>query len=146
MQNQKQFISSLLEKNPNAIIIGSLGTISYDLDKIEHKNKICIRGAMGCAMAVGLGYALNTDKQVIVLIGDGAFLMKAGSANTIARYAPKNLKVYVLNNGKHESTGGQETSFNYEGELDIVEIEWSFYSATKTERLKTRLLMKQNGF
>lgn len=109
---QKEFISNLLQKNKDAIIIGSLGTISYDLDQIEHPNKICIRGAMGCAMAVGLGYALaKPDKKIIVLIGDGAFLMKAGSAATIRACDLPNLKVYIIDNGVHRSTGGQPTNF-----------------------------------
>ncbi len=108
---QKDFISNILENNKEAVIVGSLGTISYDLDQIEHPNKLCIRGAMGCAMAVGLGYALSTDKRVIVLIGDGAFLMKMGTMATILKYDLKNLKIYVINNGKHKSTGGQKTNF-----------------------------------
>lgn len=110
---QSEFISSLLKRNKNAVIIGSLGTISKDLSKIPHKHKILVKGAMGCVLGIGLGYALNTRKKVIVLIGDGAFLMKAGSIATINRYAPKNLEVIILDNGKYQSCGGQETNFKY---------------------------------
>ena len=93
---QKEYLSSLLKRNKEAIIVGSLGTISYDLKEISHKHKIIIKGAMGCVMGVGLGIALNTDKKVIVLIGDGSFLMKMGSMATILRYKLKNLKVIIL--------------------------------------------------
>lgn len=110
---QKEYLSKLLKQNKNAIIIGSLGTISRDLSEIEHNNKILIRGAMGCVMGVGLGIALNTKKKVIVIIGDGAFLMKAGSISTINRYAPKNFEMIIMNNGKYESCGGQSTNFKY---------------------------------
>jgi len=102
-----------LKRNKEAIIVGSLGTISYDLKEISHKHKIIIKGAMGCVMGVGLGIALNTDKKVIVLIGDGSFLMKMGSMATILRYKLKNLKVIILNNNSYKSCGGQETNFKY---------------------------------
>lgn len=114
---QKNYISSLLRKNPKAIIVGSLGSISKDLDEILHGGKVLVRGAMGHAMAVGLGIALHTDKKVIVLIGDGSFLMSAGTIATINRYAPKNFSVIVLDNGKYASTGGQETNFKYYGDI-----------------------------
>jgi len=110
---QKEYLSSLLKRNKEAIIVGSLGTISYDLKEISHKHKIIIKGAMGCVMGVGLGIALNTDKKVIVLIGDGSFLMKMGSMATILRYKLKNLKVIILNNNSYKSCGGQETNFKY---------------------------------
>jgi len=110
---QEKYLSSLLKKNKNAIIVGSLGSISKDLSKIEHKNKVLIRGAMGCVMGVGLGIALNTKKKVIVVIGDGAFLMKAGSIATINRYAPKSFEMIIINNEQYKSCGGQSTNFKY---------------------------------
>lgn len=105
---QKTFLSNLLKKNPNAVVVGSLGTICYDLREIEHKHKILVTGAMGCAMGVGLGYALSSKKQVIVIIGDGSYIMKMGSVSTIMAYKPKNLVVYIMNNGTYASTGGQK--------------------------------------
>jgi phosphonopyruvate decarboxylase len=58
---------------------------------------------------MGLGVALNTDKPVIVLDGDGAALMKMGALATIGAYAPRNLTHVILDNGVHDSTGGQAT-------------------------------------
>lgn len=115
--NQREFLTSLLEKNPNAVIVGSLGTISYDLKDIPHNSKILVKGAMGSAIGVGLGFALNTKKDVIVVIGDGAFLMKMGCISTVLRYAPKNFKVYIMNNGKFKSCGFQETNFSFVKDL-----------------------------
>jgi len=125
---QPEFITNLLNENKGAVVIGSLGTISYTLDTIDHPNKICVRGAMGCVMGAGLGYALNTDKRVIVLIGDGAYLMHMGNIATILKYQPKNLEIYILNNKQHKSTGGQPTNFEQIKHLvpthfNIVEIE-----------------------
>lgn len=110
---QEDFLLNLLGQNPNAIIVGSLGSIAYDLKKISHKHKILIAGAMGAALGVGLGYALSSKKKVIVVIGDGAFLMKMGAMADILRYNLKNLTIYVMNNNQYKSTGGQPTNFKY---------------------------------
>lgn len=106
-------ISKLLHNLEDCVIVGSLGNISKELERLDNgKNKlILVKGAMGCAMGVGLGYALNTDKQVYVLIGDGAFLMKMGSLATIEALNPKNLHIIILNNNCHDSCGGQPTNF-----------------------------------
>lgn len=108
---QKTFLLNLCKNNPNAVIIGSLGTISYDLKEIEHKNKILVKGAMGSVLGIGLGYALGSKWEVIVVIGDGSFLMKMGGWATILKYNPKNLRIVIIDNESFFSTGGQETNF-----------------------------------
>lgn len=105
---QKEYISKLSIKG---WIVGSLGNISKDLpdgDKI-----VKVKGAMGCAIAVGLGIALSTKEKVEVLIGDGSYLMKLGSMATVLAYKPKNLEIIVLDNGQYASTGGQKTNFKH---------------------------------
>ena len=64
---------------------------------------------MGCAGGMGLGVALNSDRKVVVLDGDGAALMKMGTMATIGARGPENLVHVILDNGAHESTGGQST-------------------------------------
>jgi phosphonopyruvate decarboxylase len=97
-----------LKKNKDAIIIGSLGTISSDLP--DENRIIKVKGAMGCVMGIAFGYAMNTDKKVICIVGEGAFLMHLGSIATINKYKPKNLKIIILNNGKYNSCGGQKNN------------------------------------
>ena len=82
---QKQFLLKLLKENKKTIIIGSLGTISKDLLELDNKQNciIPIKGAMGCSLGFALGYAMNTKHKVILLIGEGSLLMKAGSISTI---------------------------------------------------------------
>jgi phosphonopyruvate decarboxylase len=45
----------------------------------------------------------------VVLDGDGAALMKMGTFATIGAYRPGNLVHVLLDNGTHDSTGGQAT-------------------------------------
>lgn len=117
--NQKTLLSRLYAKNSKAIIVSSLGTISYDLEELVKKNTgkgpliVPIKGAMGAALGCGLGMALYRKEKVIVVIGDGSFLMKLGSLSTILRYRPRNLEVIVLDNGCYKSCGGQKTNFRF---------------------------------
>jgi phosphonopyruvate decarboxylase len=53
--------------------------------------------------------ALTTQKRTIVLDGDGAALMKLGSMATIGAHQPPCLLHILLDNGVHDSTGGQAT-------------------------------------
>ena len=57
-----------------------------------------------------MGLAIRLPKKkVVVLDGDGALLMRMGSMATTGFYSPGNLVHVLLDNGVHESTGGQET-------------------------------------
>jgi phosphonopyruvate decarboxylase len=58
---------------------------------------------------VALGVAVNADVPVVVLDGDGAALMKLGTFATVGAYAPARFLHVVLDNGVHDSTGGQPT-------------------------------------
>jgi phosphonopyruvate decarboxylase len=93
-----------------AAIIATTGKCGRELftlaDRPQHLYQV---GSMGCASAMGLGVAVNVDRPVIVLDGDGAALMKMGSFATVGAQAPKNLIHIVLDNGVHDSTGGQAT-------------------------------------
>jgi thiamine pyrophosphate-dependent acetolactate synthase large subunit-like protein len=113
MTIQNQLLTDLCIKNPKAVIISSLGTLSYDLSQIEHEKKILIRGAMGAAIGCGLGYALGApDRKVIVCIGEGSLLMKLGSISTVMKHMPENLEIHVFNNGCYHSCGGQLNNFS----------------------------------
>lgn len=75
----------------------------------DHERNLYVVGSMGGASAIGLGAALNSDREIVVLDGDGAALMKLGNLATIGAEAPANLTHIILDNGMHESTGGQMT-------------------------------------
>lgn len=75
-------------------------------DRAQHLYQV---GSMGCALGMGLGVAGNVRRPVVVLDGDGAMLMKLGTLATVGAEAPENLVHVVLDNGLHDSTGGQPT-------------------------------------
>jgi len=96
----------------NDILLGATGFCGRELYQcVKHKGKFYMMGSMGCLVAIGLGIAKeNPDKNIFVLDGDGALLMKMGTLSTIGYYQPKNLIHICFDNNKYESTGEQPTT------------------------------------
>lgn len=93
-----------------AALIATTGKCGRELFTLEDRPQhLYMVGAMGAASAVGLGVALHSPRPVVVLDGDGAALMKMGNLATIGAAAPKGLVHVILDNGTHDSTGGQAT-------------------------------------
>lgn len=68
-------------------------------------------GSMGCAPAIALGIArCRPERRVVVIDGDGAFLMHMGIAATIGSHAPPGLLHVLVDNGTYDTTGGQPTA------------------------------------
>ncbi|MBX6375148.1 MAG: phosphonopyruvate decarboxylase [Acetobacteraceae bacterium] len=95
---------------PDGAVIATTGKCGRELftlaDRPQHLYQV---GSMGGASGMALGVALNTRAPVFVLDGDGAALMKLGTFATIGAYGPRNLVHILLDNGVHDSTGGQPT-------------------------------------
>jgi phosphonopyruvate decarboxylase len=104
-------LEALLAVVPDAAaIIATTGKCGRELFTLaDREQHLYMVGAMGGASGVGLGASLNTKRPVIVLDGDGAALMKLGAFATIGAEADANLVHVVLDNGVHDSTGGQAT-------------------------------------
>jgi phosphonopyruvate decarboxylase len=87
---------------------GFCGRELYALD--DRPNQLYMVGSMGCVVPLALGLALaRPDLRVLALDGDGAALMRLGAFATVGAYGPANLLHLLLDNGVHDSTGGQAT-------------------------------------
>ena len=110
----------------NEVIVSTTGKTSRELFeyrdalKQNHNSDFLTVGSMGHASQIALGIALNKpNRKVICIDGDGAVLMHMGGFSIIGTQAPKNFLHIVVNNGAHESVGGQPTiAFN----IDIPKI------------------------
>lgn len=91
---------------------GKIGREFYE-QNIKAGNKIkkylLSVGAMGHANHIALGVKITTDRKVIMMDGDGALMMHLGALPTITHYAKQRFIHIMLNNGSHESVGGQPT-------------------------------------
>jgi phosphonopyruvate decarboxylase len=92
-------------------ILASTGYCGRELYAVaDRSNQIYMVGSMGCVLPWALGFALaRPDLDVLAIDGDGAALMRMGAMATVGAYKPANLKHLLLDNGAHDSTGGQAT-------------------------------------
>ena len=68
-------------------------------------------GSMGHASSVALGIALaKPGRYVVALDGDSAAIMHMGAMTMVSRVNAPNFLHVVLNNGAHESVGGQPSA------------------------------------
>ena len=96
--------------DPQAAVVATTGMTGRELFALEDRvQQLYLVGAMGAASGMALGISLNSEKPIIVLDGDGAALMKLGTLATIGARRPGNLTHILLDNGVHDSTGGQAT-------------------------------------
>ena len=99
------------------VIVATTGKTSREVfeyrkaKKHGHEKDFLTVGSMGHASSIALAIALTkSERNVWCLDGDGAAIMHLGSLTVIGQKAPKNLIHVVINNGAHESVGGQPTA------------------------------------
>jgi len=100
----------------NSVAVSTTGMASRELFELREKYKenhnrdFLTVGSMGHASQIALGIALsNKDKDVYCIDGDGALLMHLGGLAIIGNAEPNNFRHILINNGAHDSVGGQET-------------------------------------
>lgn len=118
--SREEIINVITESAGDDIIISTTGKTSRELFEIRdlkgqtHDHDFLTIGSMGHCSSLALGIALNIkDKRVWCLDGDGSLLMHMGAMAVIGEKSPKNLIHVVINNGAHESVGGQPTVANH---------------------------------
>jgi phosphonopyruvate decarboxylase len=102
--------------NPEEIYFSTTGMASRELYEIRerlgqgHGKDFLTVGSMGHASQIALSAALQKPEfSVTVLDGDGALLMHMGALAAIGNRRPPNFRHIILNNGAHDSVGGQPT-------------------------------------
>lgn len=104
-----KLINSL--KDAKTIQLATTGKTGRELYEIEDApNNLYMVGSMGCINSLGLGLSLTRkDKDIVVIDGDGALLMRMGNLATNGTYCPPNMLHILLDNNTYDSTGGQLT-------------------------------------
>ena len=99
----------------NDFIVSTTGKTSREIFEIReknntnHSNDFLTVGSMGHTSSLALGISLNTDKNIFCIDGDGSFIMHMGGLAVAIQNAKDNFKYILINNGCHESVGGQPT-------------------------------------
>ncbi|MDR1862753.1 MAG: phosphonopyruvate decarboxylase, partial [Treponema sp.] len=115
--SREEAIEEILKgSSPQGIYFSTTGMASRELYEIRerlgqgHGRDFLTVGSMGHASQIALGAALyKPDLVVTCLDGDGAALMHLGSLGIIGSRKPRNFRHIILNNGAHDSVGGQPT-------------------------------------
>ncbi|WP_323746140.1 phosphonopyruvate decarboxylase [Catenulispora pinisilvae] len=111
LPTRDELVSAVLQEAGDAHLLSTTGYLSRSLFNLGDSDRnFYMQGSMGHVASVALGAALaNPQRRFVVLDGDGAVLMHAGSLATIGDLAPANLTHVVFDNGVYDSTGGQRT-------------------------------------
>lgn len=125
--SREEAIEIILETMPKkTIYVATTGRATRELyflrerKKEGHQYDFLNVGSMGHASSVALGIAVaNRKRKIICLDGDSAALMHMGAFTMASKTNVPNMIHIVLNNGAHESVGGQPSA----GQLiDFTEI------------------------
>lgn len=99
------------------VVISTTGKTSRELCEYRaargdgHGNDFLTVGAMGHTSSIAMGVArAKPDRRVICLDGDGSVLMHMGALAIVGQSGLGNLVHVVINNGAHDSVGGQPTA------------------------------------
>lgn len=112
---REDVIQAVLDTTPeDTIIVATTGRATRELYFIRGErnetrdNDILNVGSMGHASSIAMGIALaKPDRLVVCLDGDSAAIMHMGVLSTVSKYPLPNYIHIILNNGAHESVGGQ---------------------------------------
>ena len=105
----------------NRVVVSNLGWPSKELYAVKPQpSNFYMLGSMGMASPIGLGISLSSDKDVVVIDGDGSLLMNPGVLATVAHMAPENLTILAIDNSSYGSTGSQETLTGSCVDLELV--------------------------
>lgn len=115
--NREQAIRLIMSRfTTNELIVSTTGKTSRELYEFRtsqnqvHAKDFLTIGGMGHASSIAMGLArAQPSRKVICLDGDGAVLMHMGSLAIIGQSGVKNILHIVINNGAHDSVGGQPT-------------------------------------
>lgn len=114
LMSREEAIEIVLDNMPNdTIYSATTGRATRELYFLRekrgesHKYDFLNVGSMGHASSVALGMALAQDRKVVCFDGDAAAIMHMGSFAMASTVDVGNMIHLVLNNGKHESVGGQ---------------------------------------
>ena len=137
------------------VLVSTTGFTSRELFEIRerrqegHERDFLTVGSMGHSSMIALGISLaHSELPVTCIDGDGAFLMHLGALAILGSRKPGNFTHIVMNNGVHDSVGGQPTDI---GTLDLIRLASSagyqkIDSVSTREELSKVLSEETSGF
>lgn len=121
LMTREESLEIVLNKLPSeSILVSTTGKTSREIFEIREKNNeihsrdFLTVGSMGHCSSIALGISLACpNRKVFCIDGDGSLIMHMGNLSIIGKLSPPNFFHILINNGVHESVGGQRTSINF---------------------------------
>ena len=115
--SREEAISTIIDTLDNDyLFVSTTGMASRELfecrvnKQMSHIKDFMSVGSMGHVSSIAFGVATACkDKKIVCLDGDGSMLMHLGATAIIVNSNAGNMLHIVLNNGAHDSVGGQPT-------------------------------------
>jgi sulfopyruvate decarboxylase subunit beta len=105
-----EYLKAIAQDTQDALVVVT-GTALREWQSLRPGDGNLRTRTLGLASSIGLGIALGLPKRkVIVIDGDGAFLMNLCGLPTIAWHHPRNLIHILFDNECYEASGGTETA------------------------------------
>jgi phosphonopyruvate decarboxylase len=146
--NREQAIKCIVHQlGPEDVVVSTTGKASRELYeyRIKHDSEchdFLTVGGMGHTASIAMGLArARPERSVVCLDGDGSVIMHMGALGVIGNAASPNLLHIVINNGAHDSVGGQPT-VGYDIDLPAIASACGYrevVSVSKPEELETEL-------
>jgi len=121
--DRRQAVPALIGRAADFLIVTGLAGTAQELSAMTDCSPgvFANGGAMGAALAMGLGLALAQPKRrVLAITGDGELLMNVGTLATIALQNPRNLAIVCVDNGHYGETGNQDSHTGLGVRLDTI--------------------------
>lgn len=123
---REEIIKHIVQFSGTDPVVSTTGKASRELFEIReangqgHANDFLTVGSMGHSSSIALEIAVQKpNSRIWIIDGDGAALMHLGSMALLGTNRPKNVVHIVINNGAHETVGGQPTVMS---EVDICKV------------------------
>lgn len=151
--DRREAVPALIGNQKDFLFIAGLAGTAKDLAHLTNdgSNYFGLAGAMGAAVAMGLGLALaRPDKRVLVATGDGELLMNVGALATVAVLNPPNLSILCVDNGHYGETGYQKSHTSLGVDLEQMAIGAGIKSTCTIDKqdglaVGARMLRESNG-
>jgi len=114
---REQAIHLILQRLPqNSLVVSTTGMTSREVFEYRaasgdgHGRDFLTVGCMGHTSSIAMGLAMSRpDRLIVCLDGDGSMLMHLGATALQGTAKLPNLLHILINNGAHDSVGGQPT-------------------------------------
>lgn len=121
--DRKAAVPALVGDLSDTLVVCGLAGAAKDIAHLtrDGDNVFAMAGAMGGAVAMGLGLALaRPDRRVLAVTGDGELLMNVGTLATVGAMRPPNLAILCVDNGHYGETGYQESHTQRGVDLEAI--------------------------